>query len=124
MARDAWADIRNARLQREAEERVAAEALAEQERAAEAAFRESVKGDRGDRGDRGDAGERGLGGPAGRDGRDGRDGVYTMYSASLRGEGGRIVAVLETLSDGTQRRFTVLRDAGGRPVELVVDGIV
>lgn len=126
MTRDAWAPIREARLAREAAERAAAEAIAEEERQAEEAFRLSVKGDRGDpgdRGDKGDPGERGLDGLDGLPGRDGRDGRYTVRSAFMRGDGGRIVAILETLNDGTQRRFSVIRGADGRPTELALDGI-
>ncbi len=102
------------------------EAIAEEQSQADEAFRQSVKGDPGQPGSRGDTGERGLYGPPGRDGRngiDGRDAPYVKHAAFMRGEGNRMVAVIETLNDGSQRRFSVLRGADGRPVELVLDDL-
>jgi len=80
----------------------------------------------------GSVGPMGADGLPGRDGVDGSPGqpgergprgapgVYVTQSSFQRDQQGqRIEAVVEQLSDGTQRTFSVQRDSTGRPVELV-----
>ena len=76
-------------------------------------------------------GHDGVNGLDGRHGQDGKDGLkgdkgdpgaHAVRSMFRRDDTGqRIEAVVEYLSDGSERTFHVQRDDRGRPVELILD---
>lgn len=122
MAQDHWRPIREARLAREAADAEAARLQAEQEHTARVelvadairAHPELLAGD---------PAEPGQAGRDGRDGIDGKDGApapHVVDATFERGAYGYISGVLETLSDGTTRHYTVER-ANNRPMGLRLD---
>ena len=82
------------------------------------------QGERGERGEKGERGERGEDGAPGRDGKDGArgpqglPGPMCVRSEFQYGAGQRLEAVVEWMSDGSQRILHVQRNAAGRPVGL------
>lgn len=92
----------------------------------------------GERGADGTNGRDGIDGAPGANGRDGRDGIdgapgvmgprglmgpaapTVQRSVFARDDSQRIAGVVEYLSDGTERTFTVQRDATGRPIGMEI----
>jgi hypothetical protein len=146
--RDPWRERREARLAREAQERAAQEQMSEMESELLRKTllqmaglkpeelkgkdgRDGINGEHGRHGRdgldgrNGDPGLPGLPGLPGKPGTPGKPGdpgppgVHTVRSAFVRDDTGqRIEAVVEYLSDGSERTLRVQRDDAGRPVGL------